>query len=106
MSAAERRYRILILLCERRHDTCVNLATELGVTSRTIQNDIQILSCSYPIETVRGRHNGGIKVADWFTLNETHLTPAQADLLKRIRNYLHGNDLHILNSILVQFGTC
>ena len=39
-----------------------NLATEFGVSVRTIKNDIDILSLSYPIETIRGRY-GEAKLA-------------------------------------------
>nr|WP_275451719.1 DeoR family transcriptional regulator [Clostridium haemolyticum] len=31
-----------------------NLATEFGVSIRTIRNDISVLSLSYSLETIRG----------------------------------------------------
>ena len=37
--------------------------------------------CSYPIETVRGRHGGGVKIADGFYLYRKKLTARQAALL-------------------------
>ena len=104
MGAAERRQELLKVLCLRRHDTCENLAQEFGVTSRTIQHDIQILIGSYPIETVRGRH-GGVRVADWYHFYNRRLNPAQIELLCRLRSMLEGEDLQILNSILSQFSS-
>ena len=44
ITPAERRMEIIKLLCYRRQDTMKDLADELGVTSRTIQNDINYLS--------------------------------------------------------------
>ncbi len=68
MNYAERREAILEVLCIRRHDTYRNLAFEFQVSRETIRQDIAVLMCSYPIETVRGRHGGGIKIADGFYL--------------------------------------
>ena len=104
MSPNERREALLETLCRRRHDTYDNLAHEFGVSKRTIQNDIQILIGSYPIETVSGRYGGGVKVADWYHLHRKTLNPSQADLLKRLGAQLQGPDLDTLNSILTQFA--
>ena len=102
MSANKRRQAILaILLCNRR-DTCVNLARRFCVTIRTIYNDIEALMCYYPIETVRGRY-GGVKVADWFYPSNKSLSPEQFALLVKLKNQLTGDDLIVLNSILIQF---
>lgn len=64
MDAVERRQQILELLCQRRKDTMQNLAAELGVSERTIRRDVEILTRSYPLETVCGRYGGGVRVAD------------------------------------------
>ena len=56
MRPNERRAAILDALCIRRQDTIANLAEEFGVNEKTIRRDIEELSCSYPIETVRGRY--------------------------------------------------
>ncbi len=56
MNYAERREAILEVLCIRRHDTYRNLAFEFQVSRETIRQDIAVLMCSYPIETVRGRY--------------------------------------------------
>lgn len=48
MDAHERRQRLLERLCRERHDTYKNLAQLFGVSKRTIQNDIMVLTGSYP----------------------------------------------------------
>ncbi len=103
MTPNERRQLLLILLCQRRYDTCERLADELGVSRSTISNDITTLMCSYPIETVRGGHGGGVKVADKFYLHHKTLNEQQITLLMNLRAQLDGDDLQTLNSILYQF---
>ena len=103
MSAAERRQQLLEVLCRRRHDTYDNLAYEFAVSKETIRNDILVLMCSYPIETVRGRY-GGVRVLDGYYLYRKSLNPDQVLLLTHLKAQLTGSDLDILNSILVQFA--
>ena len=43
MGPAERRQAIWTVLCKRRHDTAANLASEFGVSQRTIWYDIEEL---------------------------------------------------------------
>ncbi|SHJ77348.1 HTH domain-containing protein [Paramaledivibacter caminithermalis] len=104
MGPNERRMEIIEVLCKRRQDTMSNLAFEFGVSIRTIKNDIDILSLSYPIETIRGRYGGGVKVADGYYLNRKYLKPKQQELLERLRTSLSGNDLAVMNSILKDFA--
>lgn len=103
MTPTERRQRLLEVLCIRRQDTCDNLAHEFHVANSTIRRDLEILTCSYPIETVRGRYGGGVKVAEGYYLYRKTLTSKQATLLQRLRDQLDGDDLITLNSILLQF---
>lgn len=49
MGTAERRYEIMKILCRRRYETIRNLASEFGVSMRTVQRDIETLSVSEPI---------------------------------------------------------
>ena len=104
MSAIERRQLLLEVLCHRRHDTYHNLAYEFNVSRETIRNDVITLMRFYPLETVRGRYGGGVKVSDWFYPGSTSLSPKQFTLLVKLRNQLNGDDLIVLNSILVQFA--
>ena len=100
MGAEERRKAIWRALCRRRQDTIANLAVEFNVSPRTVYYDIRILSCIYPIESVRGRYHGGIKVAEWYTPNSKALTPAQMELLGRLLVTLEGDDVIVLQSII------
>ena len=104
MSPSERRMAILDALCRRRHDTTENLAAEFGVSERTIRNDLLELSCSYPVETVRGRYGGGVRVADWYHRDRRCLSPGQVELLKRLAPTLSEEDLTTMNSIINQFA--
>ena len=104
MNYAERREAILEVLCIRRHDTYRNLAFEFQVSRETIRQDIAVLMCSYPIETVRGRYGGGVKIADGFYLYRKKLTARQAALLVKLSAQLTGDDLATIDSILRQFA--
>ena len=104
MSAGERRQRILEILCLRRQDTYGNLATEFGVSRETIRRDILVLMCSYPIETVRGRHGGGVKISDDYWPYRKTLDSEQIDFLIRQSKKVEGRDLAILSSILFQLA--
>ena len=73
MSPNERRQQLIEVLCQRRQDTMANLAEEFGVNERTIRRDIEVLTLSYPLDTVSGRYGGGVKVADWYHLNRKTL---------------------------------
>lgn len=111
MRAVDRRRELLEVLCLRRYDTCDNLAQEFHVSKRTIYNDIELLMCSYPIEAVRG-HGGGFKIAEGFFLyckkhckaGSRNLNADQVELLLKVGAQLDGNDLDVLNSILLQFS--
>lgn len=104
MRPNERRAAILDVLCVRRQDTVANLAEEFGVNEKTIRRDIEELACSYPIETVRGRYGGGVKVLDWYHRKVRMLSPEQAALLKKLAPGLEGHDLEVMNSIITQFA--
>lgn len=105
MDAVERRQQILELLCQRRKDTMQNLAAELGVSERTIRRDVEILTRSYPLETVCGRYGGGIRVADWYHLDRQRMSPKQTALLRRLAADLRGEDLEVMEQILLKFAS-
>lgn len=103
VSASERRRHIIMLLCRRRRETVQNLASEFGVSERTIRRDIEELTLTYPIETICGRYGGGVKMADWYFDNHPKLSPKQAKLLKRLAKELKGEDLKEMTEILTRF---
>ena len=100
-----RHQQIINLLCQRRSDTVQNLAAELGVCERTIRRDIEELTLTYPLETVRGRYGGGVRMADWYFQDWPKLSPKQTALLKRLAVGLHGEDLDEMNQILARFAS-
>lgn len=103
MGPSDRRLAILDILCQKRQDTVGNLAEALHVSDRTIRHDLVVLSCSYPITSIRGRY-GCVKIADWFHQDARFLSKEQLQLLRRLRLTLSGDDLVILDSILTQFS--
>ena len=103
MTPFERRNAIVDLLGQTQQMTVAELAIRFNVTERTIRNDITALSPNCPILTVRGRY-GGVKLANWHRASANKLSPKQEELLQRLKPTLAGNDLIVLNSILVQFS--
>lgn len=104
MTPSERREAILKVLCQRRQDTIENLAFEFDVSVRTIKYDIEELTLAHPIETVRGRYGGGVKVADGYYVGRNYLKPNQQELLKRLSETLTGDDLQTMQSIFRDFA--
>lgn len=84
MGTAERRYELMKILCRRRYETIRNLASELGVSMRTIQRDIDILSGTEPIFTKFGKYGGGVYVVDGYSIDRMYMTSPQIDVLKKL----------------------
>lgn len=103
MSPNERRNSIYADLRAERHLTVNYLAEKYAVSAKTIRRDIDELTLTYPIETVRGRYGGGVKLADWYHPMQSTLSPTQIALLKKLAPSLEGDDLVVMNSILSQF---
>lgn len=103
MNPYERRSAIMDILCREQHTTTARLAAAVGVTERTIRNDITTLSLHYPIQTIRGRYGGGVQLADWFNPQSHSLSSKQKLLLEHIQSSLTDEDLIVWNSILIQF---
>lgn len=103
MRPNERREALLEKLLQCRQDTIDNLASEFGVHEQTIRRDIEQLTSSYPLETVRGRY-GGVRVADWYRQDRRKLTPEQTALLDKLASTLQGEERTVMDSILTQFA--
>ena len=102
-STIERRQRIIDILNMRRSEKIDNLANELGVARRTIQYDIEVLSCSYPIDTKQG--NGGcVYVQEGFDLYERYLTEKQFQVLEELKSTVNDEQVKVIESILKSFG--
>lgn len=84
MGTAERRYEIIKILCRRRHETIHNLASEFGVSARTIQRDIEALSRTEPIYTQPGKYNGGVYVVDGYFAERMYMTEKELGVLQKL----------------------
>ncbi len=110
MGTAERRLEILRLLCRRRYEKIGNLASEFGVSERTISRDIECLSLKNPIYTQSGRYGGGIYVLDNFTIDRMYMTDAELSVLKKLAlvakeaTFLAEDEKKILNSIISDYS--
>ncbi len=102
MSASERRRAIIEALCQRRYDTRENLASEFGVSIRTIAYDLLSLSLEYPIYTVQG-NGGGIYVEEGYRLDRKYLSDEQSELLEAILPTLTGKQAEVMKGILSTF---
>ena len=102
-SAIERRQRIVEILNMRRSEQLGNLANELNVSKMTIRRDIDVLSCSYPLNTKQG--NGGcIYVEEGFDMYDRYLTAKQFDVLEELKGTATEEQVKVLETILKSFG--
>ena len=84
MRVNERRNELLKILCRRRHETIRNLASEFGVSERTIRRDIEALSLSVPIYTKIGRYSGGVYLVDKYSMDRIYMRESELAVLKKI----------------------
>ena len=103
VTAADRRRAILEVLSLDKFTTRANLAFEFGVSKRTIDHDLLLLSRKYPIYAIQGK-DGGIHVMDNFRLDGRYLTEEQMDVLVRLTKEVSESDSCVLRSILKKFG--
>lgn len=95
MSANERRAEIIRILEGRRRETAANLASQFGVSIRTIRYDILVLTGTHPIETVRGR-GGCVRMIEGYHTYQNTITQDQQNLLLSIAKILDKSDsIHI-----------
>lgn len=85
MGIAERRGEIMRLLYRRRHETIGNLASELGVSERTVLRDIDALSACEPIYTEAGKY-GGVYIVDNFRMDRMYMSPLELNVLEKLLN--------------------
>ena len=97
MGTAERRAEIIRILCRRRHETMSNLAEEFGVSIRTILRDIEVLSVTEPIYTQCGRYDGGVFVADDYTIGRMYMTQTELSVLQKIAAFAETQAACVLN---------
>lgn len=84
MGTAERRLKLMKLLCRRRYETMSNLALEFSVSVRTIQRDIDEISDMIPIYVKAGKYKGGVYVLDDYTMDRMYMTSKELLLLNKV----------------------
>ncbi len=102
-SAIERRQQVLEAISDRRTERIENLASEFGVSRRTIERDILVLSCSYPIVTVQGAA-GGVRAMDGWYVTRRYLNDDQEALLRSLLSGLQPDQQETMQRILSAFA--
>lgn len=98
MGTAERRKEIMRILCRRRHETIARLAEEFGVSKRTIQRDIEVLSMAEPIYTQCGRYAGGVYVTENFSMSRMYMSESELSVLHKLKASAQNKGICDLNS--------
>ena len=111
MGTAERRYEIMKILCRRRYETMSNLASELGVSVRTVQRDIEILSGTEPIYTKSGKYGGGVYVVKDYSMDRMYMKEQELDVLQKLYiaadeqgSLLTDDEKSLLRSLISQYS--
>ena len=110
MGTAERRREIMKILCRRQHETMQNLAAEFGVSTRTIQRDIETLSISEPIYTQPGKYAGGVYVVDGYSIDRMYMTDKELNVLNKLyitsenSSLISTDERKILEGIISQYS--
>lgn len=104
VSANERRAEIIRIMVARRQESMQVLARELGVSDRTIRNDILVLTTEYPLETVRG-NGGGVRIADWYHPHKNILTVEQMTVLEQLMSQADDDQKRVLDQMLREYGS-
>ncbi len=109
MTPTERREAEIEIIRQKKQVTYSYFMREFGVSRETVRNDVLKLMCSYPIETVRGRYGGGVRICTGHTLEskpkaKIALSSVQLEFLEELRPMMCGEKLDILNSIIYDFA--
>ena len=103
-SADERRAEIMRILVSRRSENLANFVFMFGVSRRTICYDIEALTATYPIETVRG--NGGcIKLMDGYRIYQNLLSDEQQETLIEIIPTMNRRQAEVIKGLFLALGS-
>ena len=111
MGTAERRYEIMKILCRRRYETIRNLASEFGVSMRSVQRDIESLSRTEPIYTQFGKYGGGVYVVEGYSMDRMYMKNSELDVLQKLyiaadkyEDLLTTDEKNLLKSLILQYS--
>jgi predicted DNA-binding transcriptional regulator YafY len=102
-SVYERRSEIMRILDGRRRETMSNFAFQFGVSIRTICYDIDALTASHPIETVRGK-NGCVKLTDGYRAYQNIFSEEAQNALSEIIPLVNERLAATIQGLLVAYG--
>ena len=103
MNTNDRRMEIMNILIVRRHTTARELAGEFGVSTRTIERDIQALSSGFPIYTRQGGA-GGIFIGENYKPYINTLSSEELAILREMYGQTDGIYKKILMQIIHKYG--
>lgn len=98
VDVVERRLELIKILCRRRHDIMPNLATEFGVSVRTIQRDIDEISRIVPIYIRTGKYGGGVYIDEDYYMDRMYMNERELNVLRKIKNGYANNHKYTLNN--------
>ena len=110
MGKAERVNQLTRLLCRRRYESVQNLAQEFGVSTRTIQRDIEEISSTMPIYTKTGRYGGGVYVVEGYYIDRMYMEAAELAVLEKLAHSVQDDDIltreekRTLDNIIMQYS--
>lgn len=104
MTALERRDAILEILVECKKEKMINLANEFSVSKRTIEQDILMLSLSYPIYTKAGRYDSGVYIDPDFYLHKQYLKSSEQECLEQMIELASPEQQKLLKNILKKYA--
>lgn len=85
-------------LCRRRHETISNLATEFGVSTRTILRDIAELSVTEPIYTRCGKY-GGVYIIDDYSMSKMYMNDNELSVLQKLSRFAENGSACCLSEV-------
>ena len=90
MTTEERRNEIKKILSKQQRETLDSIAIRLGVSTRTIQRDIDAISRVVPVYASTGRH-GGVFVCDTYQVSRMYMTSSELQVLNKVINIAEAN---------------
>ena len=103
-SVEERRAEIMRILESGRRETMANFAFHFGVSTRTIGYDIDFLTATHHIETVRGR-GGCVKLTEGYRTYQNTLSQEQQETLIEIIPLISERQAAVIKGLLLAHGS-
>ena len=90
----------------------MNLASEFGVSDRTIRRDIETLSLTEPIYTQSGRYGGGVYIVDGYSMDRMYLPEEASDVLRKLcrlaetrqKCILSDHELDVFRGVIAEYS--